>query len=205
MVTKNAIDTGIPVEVLHGGTGRTSWAGSTTDGILKCDGSQLLTSSLVTIDADSVILNPQQPAFFAYKDSTTANATGNGTVFPVVFNVEAYDIGSNYNTGTGIFTAPKTGTYSFSSSVFSNNAGGYARSTMSILFKYNSTTVAQQDHYWNNTASTMHVWRTIEYNMSAGDTMSISAVISGAGAKASNIFGAIAIQMFTYFSGHLIG
>jgi len=205
MVTRNAIDTGLVVDVPHGGTGRTSWAGSTTNGILKCDGSQLLTSSLVTIDANNVILNPQQPAFFAYKDSTTANATGDGTVYPVVFNVEAYDLTSSYNTGTGVFTAPKTGTYSLSSSVFSNNAGGYARSTMSILFIVNVSTVAQQDTYWNNTVNTLHVWRNVVLNLNANDTVSISAVISGAGAKASNIFGNPAIQMFTYFSGHLIG
>ena len=56
---------------------------------------------------------PLQPAFFANITALIPNVTGNGTQFLIPFNNTRFDQGGDFNTGTGIFTAPKTGRYQF--------------------------------------------------------------------------------------------
>lgn len=56
---------------------------------------------------------PLQPAFAAQVTTTVTNATGDGTVVTIVAETEIFDQGSDYDTGTGTFTAPVTGRYLF--------------------------------------------------------------------------------------------
>ena len=64
-----------------------------------------------TIDSTGRVLTPARPAFRARLDGPSSNATGSqGTI---VFNNEDFDIGSNYNTSDGLFTAPIGGIYQF--------------------------------------------------------------------------------------------
>ena len=64
----------------------------------------------LTIDSTGRILQPAKPAFRA-RIAGSSSATGsNGTL---VFETEDFDIGGNYNTSTGIFTAPINGVYHF--------------------------------------------------------------------------------------------
>ena len=57
------------------------------------------------------------PTFSAYKSAISSNVTGDGTVVDVVFDTELSDYTDCYNSGNGIFTAPRDGFYTFSARV----------------------------------------------------------------------------------------
>jgi hypothetical protein len=61
----------------------------------------------MTIDSTGRILTPARPAFRA-RLTTGSGGGSNGTL---VFNTEDFDIGGNYNTSNGRFTAPVAGVY----------------------------------------------------------------------------------------------
>lgn len=51
--------------------------------------------------------------FLAKRGSTIADQTGDGTSYNIVFDSAVTNPGSHYATGTGVFTAPEAGLYSF--------------------------------------------------------------------------------------------
>ncbi len=62
-------------------------------------------------------------AFLANKTVATPNVTGDGTQYTVVFDHKFFDLGSNYNSGTGTFTAPTFGIYTFALCIELDNVG----------------------------------------------------------------------------------
>lgn len=54
---------------------------------------------------------PLQPCFQAQLVTTVLNQTGDGTIYHVIFDTKNFDVGSNFNLGTSVFTAPVTGKY----------------------------------------------------------------------------------------------
>ena len=69
----------------------------------------------LSIDSSGRVTTPYQPAFFVGKTNQitlTAPTT-------VVFNDVTFNIGSHYNSATGIFTAPVSGRYWFSTNLAS--------------------------------------------------------------------------------------
>lgn len=78
-------------------------------------GTALFNNSSITINSSGQMTNTSQPAFSAYLSASTANnKIGNGSTFyTVLFDTKIFDQGTNYNTGTGVFTAPVTGKYMF--------------------------------------------------------------------------------------------
>jgi len=62
-----------------------------------------------------------QPCFSATLSAAVANVTGNNTNYTVLFNTERFDQNSDFNTANGIFTAPVTGKYIFTSTVKIND------------------------------------------------------------------------------------
>ncbi len=63
---------------------------------------------------------PLQPAFFA-KASNVLNVTGDGTNFIIIFDSIIFEQGTNFNIGTGTFTAPIDGIYFFTSNILLSN------------------------------------------------------------------------------------
>ena len=57
----------------------------------------------------------------AYLSSTIQNVTGDGTYYQIVFDTAPVNVGSNYNTSTGVFTVPITGNYMLSCAILLQN------------------------------------------------------------------------------------
>lgn len=99
-------------------TGNTSVAGGTFASRGFADNA---TAAAWSLDTTGRLVNngATQPRFNAQR--ATSQQTS-GTV--LIFNSEAYDIGSVYNSATGVFTAPVAGEYAFSTSAEFTNATG---------------------------------------------------------------------------------
>lgn len=67
------------------------------------------TAGVLTTDASGNVSVATFPKFSAYRTASQTVANSD----TVVFTAEAYDVGSGFNTSTGVFTAPTDGTYSF--------------------------------------------------------------------------------------------
>ncbi len=70
-----------------------------------------LNNAIRQVMADIAV--PAKTPFHAYLATTVTDQTGDGTAYAVVPDAEMFDIGSNYSTSTGKFTAPADGYYQF--------------------------------------------------------------------------------------------
>lgn len=86
-------------------------ADDTDDSLRLSQGNALGTNDTFIINSSGYRSMPLQPMFSAYTTSSVLNVTGDGTYYKVIFGSEVFDSASNYNTSTGIFTAPVTGKY----------------------------------------------------------------------------------------------
>jgi len=77
----------------------------------SADAAVTLTNTL-SIDANGVVSKPKQPCFRARRTNTAG--TTQGFTSNITFNSEDADLGNNYDTSNGRFTAPIAGTYYFS-------------------------------------------------------------------------------------------
>jgi GTP-sensing pleiotropic transcriptional regulator CodY len=179
MATMNAIDNlVIPLPLKFGGSGDTSFATST--GIIKYDGTKLVTSSTAKIDASNRMTNTGQPAFSAYYNDTLANVTGDGTAYNIVLNTEQFDQDNNFASGT-TFTAPVTGKYMF---FYSLVVGGVSTSFTDNTCYLETTAATYLSVKWNNATDVTTGGNQIINNshlvdMTAGDTANFYIKYSG--------------------------
>lgn len=198
MVTKNSIDSGIPIEISKGGTNATSF--STATGLVKYDGTSLVTSSTALLDASNRLVNSAQPAFLAYLNSSDLNVTGDGSTYTlgsVTALTEIYDQGNNFNTN-GTFTAPVAGKYVL---IFN-----YLAQQATTAMSYNATITTTKATYVLDSQSAAYTGNTscsvsVLADMDAGDTARCSFTFSGA-TKVVDAYGAAGDRR-TSFCGFL--
>lgn len=94
----------------------------------------------LNIDASGRVTTPYQPAFYGYR--TSGNVTGNATV---VHNYVVTNIGSHYNSTTGVFTCPVAGVYE----IF---VGGHAENSQPIVLQIHKNGAMIAEEYSNGAA-----------------------------------------------------
>jgi len=155
-----------------------------------------------TIDASGRTTNGSQPAFSAYLSSAQTNVTGDGTTYTVICDTEIFDIGSNYNNSTGIFTAPVTGTYLFTVQLHTGSIGGSHSNAFVIISTTGRTYYSGQNSpaACRSSASTWDYAFTVLAPMTASDTAKFQFVIYNSTKTVSASNGAVQ----TAFSGYLV-
>ncbi len=143
--------------------------------------------------------------FTAYVSSTVTNPTGDGTAYTVIFDSTLNNTG-NYNTGTGLFTAPATGMYHFDTTICFSPI--QSTSTVVVIQFQGSTTSVRTLQLQGPT--TALVQGTTCYSggitipMTMGDTMSVLVNVGGI-AKDVSIFGSGSpAGASTVFSGYRV-
>jgi hypothetical protein len=118
-------------------------------------------ASIASIDSTGRQILPSSPRFLAYPSANFSHSPGPQNV-PAVFNTVVYNIGSNYNTSTGLFTAPIAGTYVFT-------AGIYQTADVSQLW-FIVNGARERSFTLTDTGNANHAGTGIIY-LSAGDTL----------------------------------
>jgi hypothetical protein len=201
MPTINSIGSNIPIEISKGGTNASSFA--TSNGILKYDGTRLVTDAYNTVGASNNWVKSSQPNFFTWKTNDPGGVTGDGTIYgPIPFNAILFDNTSSYNSATGIFTAPKTGLYNFISGIHMDNTNNHSR--VILYFSKNGSNIVWQQNVVNTSGWSRRMpIRSVELELTSGDTVAIKWSSAGDSANSSGI-SVNSTQFTCYFSGYLI-
>jgi len=187
--------------IANGGTNASSFTQS--NGIVVYNGTSLVNYVGPQISTGGIATNSAQPAFLILANADTANVTGDGTLYTMVYDTIVFDQNSNLS-GLNTFTAPVTGKYSFTFSVNVTNI--FAANT---TFHMDIVTTAQTFDFSLNPAALI-IPNGFQYqisclaNMSATDT-AITQVLVNGGAKTVGIQGnGGAVAVVTFWSGYLV-
>jgi hypothetical protein len=169
--------------------------GVTIDGLNIKDGALNTNNSVVTANiTDGAVTSPKLTMTYGFSAySTTAQNTGNAAFSMVNFQIEEYDVGSNFASST--FTAPVTGYYHFNSRV-----GTTANAAILIISLYKNGAEAKrgQDVRGVSGATPEGVVVSADMKLTAGDTVDVR--VYGNAALAMDV-----TQTGCYFTGHFIG
>ena len=200
MTTNNSINIPFTISLANGGTNLTSFAND--KGIVTFDGTNPVPNQFAQLDSNDILTNTKTPAFFAYKSATTNNVTGNATAYSYVCDTEIFDQANNYNNGTGIFTAPLDGLYSFGTSAYSSN------STAGNEIRIFLVTSRPNKYFYqlqrSGTTDVLYLSYAYEYRLLSGDTVYPRFWINGAGGLNCNCAGGNS-PITTCFWGYFLG
>ncbi len=113
-------------------------------------------NTAMSIDTSGRVTTPTRPAFHA-RLSSSSGATG--VQGNLVFNEEDFDIGSNYDTSNGRFTAPIAGIYYFSFDALVCNSSGNAlpaNNYTRVRFLKNGSSGSFSQFSYNYTGTTQY-------------------------------------------------
>lgn len=147
---------------------------------------------------------PLQPAFLAYNSATDTDVTGAGTSYVPICDTEVFDQGSDYNTGTGEFTASVTGKYFFSHCIRMIDMTAAMTNSQSNIITSNRTF-----YFRENSSNSLATGGLITFNqatitdMDAADIAYPSVLVSAGAGDTADVVGHATIPL-TCFSGYLV-
>lgn len=156
------------------------------------------------VDSSGRNTNANQPAFVAYLSSSTGNnVTGDGTVYTLICDTTRFDQNSNYNTGTGTFTAPIAGKYYLFVRLLTANIGAAHNPLQALI---TASGITYNGSYINAgvvaSGSSVEGNCFIIANMAANDTATFKVQVS-ASTKTVGVIGGASGE-FTYCGGYLV-
>jgi hypothetical protein len=186
-----------PLTVPNGGTGDSSFTaysvvcgGTTSTGALQnvsgvgSSGEVLTSNGAAALPTWQAAGGGGSSVYFQAYSTTNQTVAGGNTSTTIIFDSAVTNVGSAYNAGTGVFTAPTTGFYGFSVCVFFDDlttpAGlsqiilGYTGSVQSLRLQQTGLVPA-------TTGPDIIVSAGWEMAMTAGDTVQIQPFADGTG------------------------
>jgi hypothetical protein len=198
--------------VPQGGTGLTattinqllySSAANTIAGLATANSAILATNSSGVpsiTTASGNWLNTSRTAFNVTPNGTISNVTGDGTQYTIIFGLSGFDQGSNFNTGTGTFTAPVTGKYQFNVNVLLLGVTLAMQIQSEFITTARTYNIVDQPGAITGNHSIAY---SILASMTAGDTATVAVTVSG-GTKTVSVYGVSVADSRTNFSGYLV-
>lgn len=167
--------------------------------------------SSVTVSYDnpnidlSVGATPIDSAFFAYINTAAPNVTGDGTLYTVVWDAEDLDLNNDYNTSTGVFTAPFDGYFVFHASALLDGMTS-SHTDGKFRFRVNGNQIgsSERGNYYNQATPGGNLHHSISsmFVLSANDTVEVILQVGG-GTKVVGTLTGSPVRAST-FSGYVI-
>lgn len=175
---------------------------SDSDAFVVSSNATLGTTNVMRVATSGEITYPLQSTFLAYMTTSVNNISGDGTLYTIIFDTEAFDRNNDFTLGTSTFTAPVTGLYSFNLGV---QLGGGTIMT-NVFLQVVTTALTYQRNIPNTagsttTASGTHV---VLANMTAADTATFNITSTDSGGKVDDVLGLSTGFARTWVSGWLV-